>query len=231
MIGAALTLGILLYQFKYGVIHSGEFHANLWALLWPYILLVGILFLWHLARTPYLLHVEAKIQTDNDVDARVRERESKPEFKADIDCVVRNVLNEGHFFVHAHIVNLTSTSASIRRISLKNRITGELLPSLRFDKCFVFRNGETKLTGILTSDGTFTKKESRYKDEISDLFESLKLPLTKGDGKEGWLLFQKAYSLQETESPSLSLHLEDSFGGLHEGECKDERYEYGSFSK
>lgn len=156
---------------------------------------------------------------------------SKPKFRADIDCVVRNILNEGHFFVHVHVVNLNDGSASIRRVSLKNHTTGELFPSLRFDKCFVLRGGEKKLSATLTEDGALTIKQSQSKDEVSDLLENLKLPLTKGDGKDGWLLFQKAYSVQETESPSLSLQLEDAFGETHEGVAVNERYEYGSFCK
>jgi hypothetical protein len=158
-------------------------------------------------------------------------KNAKPQFKADIDCVVRDVLNEGHFFVHAHIVNLTSVSASIRRVSLKNHTTGELIPALRFDKCFVYREGETRLSATLTADGTFSRKESRIKDEIADILQSLTLPLIRGEGKRGWLLFQKAYSLQETEAPSLSLSLEDAFGDRHDSECVSGRYEYMSFSK
>jgi len=58
VIGLLLAVGILFYQIKYGVIHSGEVHASYWAIFWPYVFLVGVLFLWHLARTPYLLHLE-----------------------------------------------------------------------------------------------------------------------------------------------------------------------------
>jgi hypothetical protein len=177
-----------------------------------------------------VLKTIAELKKENAALKLASER-SKPRFQAEIDSVVRNVLNEGHFFVHVHMVNVNDGSASIRRVSLKNHTTEELFPSLRFDRCFLLRNGEKRLSATLTEDGTLTTKESRSKDEVADLWESLKLPLTKGDGKAGWLLFQKAYSLQGTESPSLSLQIEDAFGGIHDGNTVDGPYEYGSFLK
>lgn len=231
MIGIFLAVGTLFYQIRYGIIHSGDIHASYWSLGKPYAFLFGAFFLWHLIRTPYLLHVEDENLALDAIDARVKEREGKPEFKITIDCVVRSVFNEAHFFVHTHMVNLTGTSASVRTVSLKNHTTGESLPVLPFGKCFAYRNGETKLSASLAPDGTFSRSESRIKDEIPDILESLRLPLIRGEGKSGWLLFQKAYSLQEAEAPLLSLHVVDAFGGTHDSERVEMPYEFGRFCK
>ena len=55
----------------------------------------------------------------------------------------------------------------------------------------------------------------------------LKSPLTKGDGKEGWIAFHKFPKLLEEETLALSLLVEDAFGGTHESQSKDIPIEIG----
>jgi hypothetical protein len=70
---------------------------------------------------------------------------------------------------------------------------------------------------LVTEQGRF-QNDTRVKKEFNDLLSVLKLPLTKGDGKEGWIAFSKFFNLAEKESLSLSLHIEDAFGGTHESQ-------------
>ena len=58
LIGALLALGILVYQIKYGVVHSADIRGSYLAILWPYVFLVVALFIWHFLRTSHVLHRE-----------------------------------------------------------------------------------------------------------------------------------------------------------------------------
>jgi hypothetical protein len=77
MIGALLALCILCYQIKFGVIHSGEIYANYKALVCPYLILLVVLFLWHLARAPYLLHLETVKNDEEKLKSAVQEERKR----------------------------------------------------------------------------------------------------------------------------------------------------------
>jgi len=58
LIGALLVVAILVLQIHYGVINHAEIQGNAWAIAWPYVALILILFLFHLVRVPWKLDQE-----------------------------------------------------------------------------------------------------------------------------------------------------------------------------
>lgn len=78
LVGALLTLGIFVVQLKYQIIRPGDARANFWAIVWPYLTLVGSLLLWHLIRTPFNLDGERQ-QAENVATEKRRELEERIE--------------------------------------------------------------------------------------------------------------------------------------------------------
>lgn len=60
IIGALLAVAILVYQLHYGLIKPSDLRPNLWSICWPYLLLVGALFLVHLIRAPWKLDCQSQ---------------------------------------------------------------------------------------------------------------------------------------------------------------------------
>ena len=157
-------------------------------------------------------------------------KNARPQLKLDIDCALRDPTDpNGLIFIHLHAVNLTDVSTSLRTISLKNQSTGEILRACPFNKRSLFMNAIK--TSIAVTEQNYSRKEARIKEEFSDLLGVLKSPLTKGDGKEGWIAFHKFPKLLEDENPPLSLLVEDAFGGTHESQVKNIPIEMGSITR
>jgi hypothetical protein len=93
-------------------------------------------------------------------------------------------------------------------VSLKNHITGEIIPARPFIKSSLVRRGKSaiKISLVQTEQG-FNRKESRVLDEITDALAAIKsAALTKGHARTGWLFFSKDYNLQEfRRRPTISL--------------------------
>lgn len=156
-------------------------------------------------------------------------KNAKPLFKAEIDCVVRNARGKGGFFVHVHVVNLTDVVTTLRKLFLHDQTTGEMLRPCGFGKVCVRREGVHHLAIDQTEEG-ISRSESSLFDQIPDALNGMKTtPFLRGVAQSGWLLFEKPYDVQESESPFLSLDVEDSFGTLHKGEVLNQQYEYGTF--
>lgn len=79
MIGALLVIGILVCQIAFGIIRPGEIRANLLSIAWPYMALVGGLFLRHLIRTPYRLDTERETEIDALSERVVKAEAAKTE--------------------------------------------------------------------------------------------------------------------------------------------------------
>jgi hypothetical protein len=58
LLSAVLALAILILQVRYGVSKPTEIKGNEWAIGWPYIVLVSVLFVFHLVRAPWKLNEE-----------------------------------------------------------------------------------------------------------------------------------------------------------------------------
>jgi hypothetical protein len=71
LLGATLAVGILILQVRYGVVHREDVQGSWWALIWPYMCLVVVLFARHLTTSPYKLDQQrqadlASLQADVD---------------------------------------------------------------------------------------------------------------------------------------------------------------------
>lgn len=86
LIGALLAVAILALQIHYGVIKDAEIKGNEWAIGWPYITLVAVLFMVHLVRAPWKLNEEH--------EARHRQhRSERSELEAEISSL-KNALEQ-----------------------------------------------------------------------------------------------------------------------------------------
>src|ERR1035437_5481280 len=154
-------------------------------------------------------------------------KNERPNLKLDIDCALRDPTDpNGLLFLHVHVVNLTGVSTSLRTISLRNQSTGEVLRACPFNKRSLFMNAIK--TSVIGTEQDYSRKDARIKEEFTDLLGVLKSPLLRGDGKEGWIAFHTFFSLSEKENLSLSLHIEDAFGGTHESQITNIPVEMGS---
>jgi hypothetical protein len=156
-------------------------------------------------------------------------RNTQPDVRAEIDCVIRNVRDGGGFFIHFHIVNLSEAATSLRNVLLHNHSTGERLPAYAFSKVSLVRQGVKHISVTQTEQG-ISKTETQVLDEVPDSLHTIRsTTFLKGVGLDGWLLFRKPYDLQETETPALSLDVEDAFGKQHKGLIAKLTYECGAF--
>ena len=138
----------------------------------------------------------------------------------------------GHLFTHIHIVNEADTSVSVRRVSLTNSTTGKEFRAQPFGKASLMKKGKIKVEMQWSLEESHTK-ESRVFDQFDDLLNSLTTkPLVKGEGRSGWLLFQGHHCSQPSLSAlSLSMHVEDAFGDMHDSQVMDIPAEYGVVSR
>ena len=229
VIGALLTVGILYFQIRYGLIHSGEIRGSYWAVAWPYLLLVGALFLWHFFRTAYVLHLDTVTRVANETEARLKEKSLKPEFRTKIDCAIWDHTNGDRLYVHVQIVNASEASSTIRRIALRSPSTGEAFNALPFTKASLMRRGQSRLD-VSINEGEFTSyKTSKILDPFSDSLERLtSSTFVRGEGKKGWLMFPLRHSFESGTSLTLTLSIEDAFGDLHESEPSSVPVDFGS---
>jgi len=75
VIGILLAVGILVSQYKYGLIRPGEIRANLLSIAWPYALLVCVIVLRHLLRAPYELDRKWQIERE-DTERKLAEKDA-----------------------------------------------------------------------------------------------------------------------------------------------------------
>jgi hypothetical protein len=128
VIGALLVIAILICQIRYGLIKPGDISANLWAIFWPYTLLVGSFFLYHLVRAPKKLDDEHEKDKQSSRDEgvrtgeRVRQLESvKPEMEVQISTIItKGALNQGvtDLFVHVILTLKAPAEVLIRDFSI-----------------------------------------------------------------------------------------------------------------
>ena len=71
VIGALITLAIVIYQIHYGIITDAQTKGAYWSIAWPYLIMVGGLLLWHLVKTP--------VEIDSSLNAKLTQSKSNEE--------------------------------------------------------------------------------------------------------------------------------------------------------
>src|ERR1039457_7081725 len=90
VIGALLAFGIFLYQNKFGIIDARDIRPNLSAIVWPYVMLVAVLFVGHLIRIPYNFDKERQREIGRlnsekeDAEARISRLTTAPDSRGKI---------------------------------------------------------------------------------------------------------------------------------------------------
>jgi hypothetical protein len=141
VLGAALTIVILICQIHFGVIKQGEVRANFLSIAWPYAALLGVLCLKHLVRTPHHLDSERQGHIDG-LSVRLRasceeiERlTTEPDIGGEILAVFWEPYQDpystsenvhSHYYVKLRLVNRNNVSCTIDEYRiLVNSIYGD----------------------------------------------------------------------------------------------------------
>lgn len=198
-------------------------------------IVLGGFALWHLIRTPYLLHKEAEERHAKEVAVALEQgkvaRNAGPNLRSNIVEVLRDAESGGRFFVHAYLVNASDNSATIKKVSLINHMTGRVLEAVPFKTVNLYTNSKIEFHISVNEQGVKSEHLKRSPIQLPDLLDSLKSEaLLKGNGKDGWLCFKQPYDLKEMDTTSFSLEIEDAFGNLHKSLPLETTYQLGAFA-
>jgi len=119
VLGALLTIAIIVTQIKLGIIRPGQIRDNFLSIAWPYgLLIVGLLF-WNAIRAPVLVY-HAQLDSINDLTKRVAELEqkldmSKPKFTFQITqgSIKTDIAGLKGLVLFADLINRGADSALI----------------------------------------------------------------------------------------------------------------------
>lgn len=175
MMGALFVIGILICQIIFGIIRSGEIHARVLSIAWPYATVLVALFVWHLVRTPYKLD-EGRGEREKELETALAAEKAKNKFPL-IDVVINEVhfvptARGGNVFVLATLHNLTDVITRIVGYDLQLEVGG------------------TRYVGELAELAGWVidpKKPLQQPEALSSLAE--REPLRRGLSEQGWLRF------------------------------------------
>jgi hypothetical protein len=235
IVGAVLAVCILLQQIHRNIISTTAIRANILAVLEPYLFVIGVLVLWHLGRTAYLLHLEDRAEIDRLVANQPPVEEIEPPAPVEpLSVDLRGVILELYFhkendllsfpshtiiLIKAQIVNHGPVEATITQVGLQVRIGAyqsmcDLVKNIpdtwqirrRDDKYLNMVYINTPLDSYLGS----APSEETYRTAIP---------------RSGWLAFE-LYGQENIEFPNaeFNLLLMDSLGGKHRIQRKPQMY-------
>lgn len=207
VIGALLTVGIVAFQVRYGLITHAQTSGAYWSIVWPYLILLGFILLWHCIQTPAELDAERgeALQAETLRADRELARHTRPEIIPELiacfwDVDWRDGVKHPVSILYAYIRlrNLVDVDTLILNYQIEIKIADEILTG-NYDQ--VRRVGRLKHNQPADwSDNEHTELGNYIPyNNITDLVHR-NSPLKKGLHVEGWIGVPLPMDIAEGES-------------------------------
>jgi hypothetical protein len=188
---AALLSGLVLWEdVRRGIISTETTKNNILALLWSFGYVIGLMLIWHLARTAYVMSLQdqAEIESLRKQIQTSEAENKKPKLKVEVwEVLLMPYYNSAEVFLDASVSNVTpGTQGTVRDYSLAIEIAGRRYPAGRY------KSDLDNYRIIEVSDERCIRMVAPYMSStLDDLADGIneKSPISFGVPHRGWLHF------------------------------------------
>lgn len=248
VIGAVIALAIVVYQIHYGIISKDQVRGAYWSIAWPYAILVGVLLLRHLVKTPAEMDAERadEVEAANEARARILAKSMRPDIRGKVVAVFwvgfpPGLYRISRYFVKLELVNHNEVPCTISDYEMRfvpvpggddeeeHSVSAKDFAIGKIEHRSVFAD---KFTNALDPAG------GRFETHIFPSRISAEYPLTRGCAKEAWVQFDFTDRVPVFHNDGMDctqdffyILVTDSLGFIHEINSDDGWISKGRFTE